>query len=113
MSPGGMPGWPRPARARSMIAYRRRRARLPERSIFREVSFGTTELPVASVHSARGALHRWADLRWAWVRPRAVPALVALMALVGLLAVTKHLPRLAEPNEPIVATAPVIDVSTR
>ncbi len=82
-------------RARRFMTYRRRRTRLPDRPILRDVLFGTPELPVATVRSARSELHR----RWAWLRPRAVPALVAFLALVGLLAVTKHLPKLAAPSD--------------
>jgi hypothetical protein len=70
-----------------MISYRRRRVRVPDRPILRDVLFGATELPVATVHSIEGAFHRWAELRLAWLRPRAVPALVALMAFIGLLAI--------------------------
>jgi len=114
MSPGSMPSWPRPIgalRARNLVPYaRRRRARRAASSGPRtpiEVSFGTAELPLATVHSVRGALHHWATVRWSWLRPRAVPTLVALMALVGLLALTNHLSGLAANGEPV-ATAPVL-----
>ena len=115
MSPGWLPSWPRPMRARHLFTYRR--GRRPRRPVSDRtasgarselpVAFGTAELPLATVHSVRGALHHWATVRWSWVRPRAVPALVALMALVGLLALTNHLSGLAANGDPI-ATAPVI-----
>ena len=114
MSPGWMPSWPRPMRARRLLSYRRgRRPRRPacgsndRARTALPVAFSHAELPLATVHSVRGALHHWATVRWSWLRPRAVPALVALMALVGLLAVTNHLSGLAANGEPV-ATAPVI-----
>lgn len=111
MSPGSMPSWPRSVRVRHVLPYhRRRRPRRAAGDRVRtpcEIGFGAAELPVATVHSVQGALHRWATVRWSWLRPRAVPGLVALMALVGLLAITKHLAGLATHGEPI-ATAPVI-----
>ena len=112
MSPGWMPSWPRPMRARRFLPYgRRRRVRKPPRTRSSEpvIAFGSSELPVATIHSIRGAFHRWADVRLAWLRPRALPALVALMALVGLLAVTEHLGTLAAHGDPV-ATAPIIVV---
>ncbi len=102
-----MPSWPRyrSCAPRRMIEIRRRRVRAPDRARTTDVMFGTPELPVAAVHSVRGALHRWVDRRWSWLRPRAVPAFVALLALIGLVAVTKHLPDLAAPSDSIAATA--------
>lgn len=101
MSPGWMPTWPRPSRAhgRTLLARRRRRARkaVPAgsarnpRTSGLEILFGAYELPVATVHSVRGALHHWASSHWSWLRPRAIPSLVALVAAVGLLAMTKTL----------------------
>jgi hypothetical protein len=91
--------WPRRAPARRLIATgrrrRRRRSDKPLVTKLRDVQFGSAEIPMASVHSIEGAFHRWADVRLAWLRPRALPAFVAVLALIGLIAVTQHLPHLA------------------
>ena len=110
MSPGWMPMWPRPIRASRVFTHRRRRVCKPDRLQSRAseplVAFGAPELPVATIHSMRGVLYHWASVRLSWVRPRAVPALVALVALVGLLAVTQHLTNLGAHGDAI-ASAPV------
>ena len=110
-----MPSWPRPTRSRRLAYAPRRRACKPDRPGFAtlhagepELLFGARfELPVATIHSTRGALYHWLGVRLAWLRPRAVPSVVALIALVGLLAVADHLTNLAQNGDPV-ATAPVI-----
>ena len=106
MSPGSMPSLPRAVGARRQFNYRGHRLR--SHRLDAPVVFGTTELPRAAVHSSVGAFHRWAAEQLAWLRPRAIPGIVALFALVGLLAVTQHLQDLAHGGN-VIATTPVID----
>ncbi len=59
------------------------------------------ELPTATVlrapHStmgrALGGLSRWIALRWTWLRPRTVPALVALLGMFAMLNAVNYLSR--------------------
>jgi hypothetical protein len=55
---------------------------------------GDGELPVATLrpraagahaHAAFGELERWSSERWAWLRPRLVPVIVAAIGMVFVL----------------------------
>ncbi len=58
---------------------------------------GPYELPSATLHRGTlgGALHRWLDVQWAWLRPRSIPVIVALIGLVGVMAATNYLTNFA------------------
>jgi hypothetical protein len=70
------------------------------------------KLPVATLLPRRtdgrpavitGALQRWIEQRWMWVRPRAIPLFVAFMGLVGVLNARRYLISLARGDEPAIA----------
>lgn len=59
------------------------------------------ELPIATVLRAPrtgtaraiGALSRWLVVRWTWLRPRTVPAVVALVGMFAVLNAVNYLSR--------------------
>lgn len=102
MSPGSMPML-RVNRARKTVQYRGRKLR-PRRSDA-PVMFGHVELPVAQIHTPSA----WWYAKLAWCRPRLVPAFAAVLGLIGLLAVGRHMLDLAHGGNAI-ATAPVIEM---
>lgn len=116
IGPGWMPSRPRPlARVRRVFTYyppyyarrRRRRARA-EQWPLAPAAFDCggdgrpAGLPTATLHAGAhqsrhrlvlGEFQRWLVDRWAWLRPRSIPLLVACAALPGMLAfvdVVKH-----------------------
>src|SRR5262249_48388792 len=123
IGPGWMPSRPRPLpRPRRsplfLLGYRRRRrvrrrraapAHAPTRDPFKLCSDvfehdGPAELPMATVHAGAwharpcmlgGDLRRWLALQWAWLRPRALPLLVALIGMFAVLRATRYLQTLA------------------
>lgn len=58
------------------------------------------ELPKATLRPTSQARHRviggeltqWLACRWAWLRPRTVPMLAALIGLLAVIGATKYLP---------------------
>ena len=131
IGPGWMPSRPRPLPPgrRGWLSYTlgyRRRPRRPRPaseprppSPFRSLFDGLDRapLPTATLHASswqpRRAVGRhlqsWFVARWAWFRPRAVPLLVALVGMTGLLAATKYLPILARGESACPYAAPASD----
>ena len=111
IGPGWMPSQPRPLgrMRRGLVCYaryaRRRPRRRTERSRARdaarppsELAFAgaPAELPIATVLSSgsqvlAGDLQRWLVERWAWLRPRTIPLVVAGVAMVMMLGAMDHL----------------------
>jgi hypothetical protein len=119
IGPGWMPSRPRPLGRvrRSVLSYtaHRRRRRTARRSTVHLAADGTAgrcdtadmlfdglaaELPTATLlpgtAEARrrvlgGHLRRWLDDRWAWLRPRTVPMIVAFAGMMAVLGTTKYL----------------------
>jgi hypothetical protein len=69
-----------------------------------------TELPIARLrprtsqarhHVIRGCLQQWLAHRWRWLRPRAVPMIVAFLGMLGVLGATKYLPVYASVEQPV------------
>lgn len=67
------------------------------------------ELPIAQLRSSatqawhrviRRYLQQWFTDRWSWVRPRAVPLIVAFVGMLGVLGATKYLPVYAYVEQP-------------
>jgi len=72
------------------------------------------KLPIATLLPRRtdgrptvltGALHRWVAHRWMWVKPRAIPLIVAFMGLLGVLNARHYLLQLARGPAPIESPA--------
>jgi hypothetical protein len=68
------------------------------------------ELPVARLrprtsqarhHVLRGCLQQWLAHHWRWLRPRAVPMIVAFLGMLGVLGATKYLPVYASVEQPV------------
>ncbi len=124
IGPGWMPSRPRPmAKVRRMVRYVPRGRRKPvvataAAAPIDAVLFARSQaaLPVATLMPRRGegrravirgALGRWAEARWLWLRPRAIPLVVAFMSLVGVLDARSYLIALARYGTPsITARAP-------
>lgn len=102
MSPGSMPQL-RVVRPRRTVNYRGRKLRSHRSDA--PVVFGRVELPVATINTSSA----WWHQKLAWCRPRLVPAFAALLGLIGLLAVGRHMLDLAHGGNAI-ATAPVIEM---
>jgi hypothetical protein len=80
---------------------------LPTTGLFAERK---AKLPVATLLPRRtdgrpavltGAVQRWCELRWMWVKPRFIPLLVAFMGLVGVLNARRYLLQLARGPSPV------------
>lgn len=118
IGPGWLPSRPRPLGRvrRGLFAYtlRRRRRRTGPRPAVRVAADaaatpwhasdtlfdGLAELPTATLLPGTAEarrrvigshLRRWLDIRWAWLRPRAVPMIVALAGMMAVLGTTKYL----------------------
>lgn len=116
IGPGWMPSRPRPmAKVKRLVRYVPRVRRKPvshEAPAAVEVALfasSVAALPVATLMPRRGdgrpavirgALGRWTEARWRWLRPRAIPLLVAFMGLVGVLNARSYLIALARYGTP-------------
>jgi hypothetical protein len=123
IAPGWMPSPLRALRRRTMSYTRVRRVRRKRRDLAQRSAversgrsaiavnnegmlFAPGELPVATVilrePGARVAADtkRWAAQRWSWLRPRALPIVVAVMGLVCVVASGRYLSRYATNGAP-------------
>lgn len=122
IGPGWMPSRPRPPYI-SVYVRRRPARRSPsataattpnvttDRCIMDVMLFdgSRAELPIAQLRPSasqarhrviRGYLQQWVTDRWSWVRPRAVPLIVAFVGMLGVLGATKYLPVYAYVEQP-------------
>lgn len=109
ISPGFICARPRPLTKRRTLSYtrvrrdpRRRTSASPARGEDRGMLWNRgRELPTATIlrapHSglarALGGFARWLQDRWSFVRPRAVPAIVALVGMFAVLNAVNYLAR--------------------
>ena len=122
IAPGWMPSPLRALRRRTMSYVRVRRVRRKRRDPAQRSAersgrsaiavnnegmlFAPGELPVATVilrePGARVAADtkRWAARRWSWLRPRALPIMVAVVGLVCVVASGRYLSRYATSGAP-------------
>ena len=119
IAPGWMPSPWRALRRRTMSYTRVRRVRRKRRDPVHKASgrsaaevnnesmlFAPGELPVATVvlrePRARVAAEtkRWAARRWSWLRPRALPIMVAVVGLISVVASGHYLSHYATNGAP-------------
>ena len=109
IAPGWLPARPRPMqKRRRTCTYTRSRRRVLARSsapVKNESMLfdAPSELPVATVRRAptqtsvaarlAGALAGWLEARWAWLRPRSIPVLVAALGMIAVINVVNYLGR--------------------
>lgn len=122
IGPGWMPSRPRPmSKVRRLVPHlrrsRRKPAAVPGEPVIQEPGSGPfasrkAKLPVATLRPQRGdgrqtvltgALQRWLEARWLWLRPRFIPLLVAFMGLVGVLNARSYLIALARYGTPTIS----------
>ena len=120
IGPGWMPSRPRPLKTqvRRLVSYtpfRRVRPRPAGAATPDDAARGwfadrKAKLPVATLLPRRadgrpavitGALQRWVEHRWMWVKPRVIPLFVAFMGLLGVLNARHYLLQLARGPVPI------------
>lgn len=108
ISPGWLPARPRPLKkaSRRTCTYTRGRRR-PLARAARPVNDESMlfdaprELPVATVRRApasitarlAGAFAAWLGARWAWLRPRSIPVLVAALGMIAVINAVNYLGR--------------------
>ena len=107
ISPGWLPARPRPLqKKRRTCTYTRPRRRVVARTgqpVNHEVMLfdAPRELPVATVRKApstvsarlAGAFAGWLAARWAWLRPRSIPVLVAALGMIAVINAVNYLGR--------------------
>ena len=110
IAPGWMPSRPRPRPlkkiARRTCTYTRARRRVVARTtapVNHEVMLFDVprELPVVTVRRAptsigarlAGAFAGWLEARWAWLRPRSIPVLVAALGMIAVINAVNYLGR--------------------
>lgn len=107
IAPGWLPARPRPLqKKRRTCTYTRSRRRPVARTApllnHEPMLFDAPrELPVATVRRAptsaaarlAGAFVGWLEARWAWLRPRSIPVLVAALGMIAVINAVNYLGR--------------------
>jgi hypothetical protein len=80
------------------------------------------EFPIASVRPRQvrgrvialaGALQRWLDARWQWLRPRTVPCAVAALGMLAVLASADYLAHYQDDQVQVARPSVPIDLAAR